>query len=212
MPFKSLPAAGVYAITDDRMSRDDLLTTAQTALAAGVRLLQYRRKDGRSNLAEAQALQALCQQYNVPLIINDAVELAAELNCGVHLGQNDDAISEVRQRLPQHIIGASCYNDPSRAKALIAAGADYVAFGAVYPSSTKPAAPRADLATIKTASQALPDSPIVAIGGINTNNAEPVVDSGTHWLAMISGLWNHAEGITAAVHTINALYAHSAKS
>src|SRR4030095_16027693 len=111
------------------------------ALEGGVALLQYRRK--RRDLHEAREIAALARHYGVPLIVNDDVELALELGAqGAHLGRDDGDLGLARRRLPGRILGASCYNDAELARRAIEAGADYVAFGSVFASPTKPAAPR----------------------------------------------------------------------
>lgn len=212
-----MPAAGVYAITDGQMPSDELFKSVETALAAGIRILQYRRKHdaavSTTRHAEAQTLLALCQQYNVPFIINDNITLAKELDCGTHIGKDDTGYTNARAELPNAIIGVSCYDDAERALHHAESGADYVAFGAMFPSVTKPHAPAAALSTLCDAKQRLQAAqltvPIVAIGGIQPCNAGAVIAAGADYLAMVNGLWQHPAGITEAMQMIHAAYADS---
>jgi thiamine-phosphate pyrophosphorylase len=137
------------------MVRKDLVETCAQALEGGARVLQYRDKtrDASRRLDEARALQSLCARFAVPLIVNDDVELAAAIGAaGVHLGEDDDDLAPARARLgAQAIIGVSCYDSLERARHFAAAGADYLAFGAFFPSPTKPHARRASLDLLRDA-------------------------------------------------------------
>lgn len=182
---------GLYLITDSQLLAGRLLPAIEQALIGGAKLIQYRDKstDTAKRLHEAQQLKALCQCYNVPLIINDDLELAVQLGVGVHLGQQDGSIALARQRLGQDaIIGATCHNSLEFAKQAATQGASYLAFGAFYPSSTKPLAQAADLQTLTQAKQ-LFSLPVVAIGGINLDNARPLIDAGADYLAVISDIF-----------------------
>lgn len=179
---------GVYAITDASVSSTTLKQQVTQALQAGISLLQYRRKQ-LANLAEAQQLLRLCESFKVPLIINDDIDLAAELGCGVHVGKDDAAVNLARVTLgEQAIVGASCYNSIERAEAAVAAGASYCAFGTVYTSTTKPAAERVTLSTLQQAAKQLA-VPTVAIGGINSDNVAAVLQTGVDSVAIINALW-----------------------
>lgn len=181
----------LYLITDSQLLAGRLLPAVEQALIGGAKLIQYRDKstDTAKRLHEAQQLKALCQRYNVPLIINDDLELAVQLGVGVHLGQQDGSIALARQRLGQDaIIGATCHNSLEFAKQAATQGASYLAFGAFYPSSTKPLAQAADLQTLTQAKQ-LFSLPVVAIGGINLDNARPLIDAGADYLAVISDIF-----------------------
>lgn len=181
----------LYLITDSKLLQGRLLEAVEQALIGGVAFLQYRDKstDSQKRLFEAQQLKQLCQRYNVPLIINDDLELAAQLEVGVHLGQQDGSIALARQRLGnQAIIGATCHNSLEFAQQAAAQGASYLAFGAFYPSSTKPFAKAAELSTLTQAKQ-LFSLPIVAIGGINLDNAPPLLEAGADYLAVISDIF-----------------------
>lgn len=157
---------GLYAITDAGLLPDERLTDAvAAAIRGGARLIQYRDKshDSARRLAQATALNALCQDHDVPLIINDDVELAFAVGAaGVHLGQDDADIATARARLgPRALIGVSCYDRLDLALNAARAGADQVAFGAFFPSPTKPTEIRAPLDLLQQARAQL-DLPIVA--------------------------------------------------
>ncbi|HEY5718860.1 MAG TPA: thiamine phosphate synthase, partial [Gammaproteobacteria bacterium] len=142
------PLRGLYAITDGRHG-DALLDPVDAVLRGGAVLVQYRDKSGDRprRRAEATALLALCRRHRARLLINDDVELAAAVGAdGVHLGRDDGSLAAARERLgPGALIGVSCYADPARARDAARAGADYLAFGSVHPSPTKPHAVRAPL-------------------------------------------------------------------
>ncbi|BFI97113.1 MAG: thiamine phosphate synthase [Rhodanobacter sp.] len=198
MPHSRLPAHGLYAITDG--PRADLLESAAQVLAGGARVLQYRDKTGDAlrRHAEAAALNRLCNAYAVPLIVNDDVALAAAIGAaGVHLGRDDGDVAAARAVLGGgSIIGVSCYDSLELARAAAAAGADYVAFGAFFPSPTKPDAVRAPLALLRQ-SAAL-GVPRVAIGGITPDNAPSLVEAGADFLAVISSVFSVPDVCSAA--------------
>ena len=188
---------GVYAITDG--PRDDLFAAVEAALAGGVRLLQYRDKttDAERRLAEAAELASMCARYEVPLIVNDDVPLALEVGGGVHLGREDVSIAEARTALgPDAIIGVSCYGSVDRARQLKAEGADYLALGAMYPSTTKPHAAVVSH-DVLTQAKAL-GLPIVAIGGITPDNGRVLIDAGADYIAVVSAIFAAADIQTAA--------------
>jgi thiamine-phosphate pyrophosphorylase len=188
-----LPARGLYAITDG--PREDLLIAAEAALAGGAAMLQYRDKtgDGERRLAEARALLALCRGFGVPLIVNDDASLARAVGAaGVHLGKADAEVAESRASLgPDAIIGVSCYDSLQRARDAAAAGADYLAFGAFFPSITKPGARRAAPSLLREA-RAL-RLPRVAIGGITPDNGAALIAAGADFLAVVSDLFGAAD-------------------
>lgn len=188
---------GLYAISDG--PRRNLLAACAAALQGGARMLQYRDKsnDTARRQAEAAALAALCAEAGVPLIINDDVELAAALQCGVHLGAEDCALAAARARLgAAAIIGVSCYDSLDRARELAVAGADYLAFGAFFASPTKPAARRADAGLLRAARAY--GVPLVAIGGITPDNAPALLEAGADFVAVISGVFGAADVQDAA--------------
>jgi thiamine-phosphate pyrophosphorylase len=189
---------GLYAITPET---PDLVGKVRQALDGGVALLQYRRK--RRDLEEARAVAALARRHRVPLIVNDDVELALELGAdGVHLGRGDGDLGAARRRLPGRILGASCYNDAELARRAVDAGADYVAFGSVFASPTKPAAVRAPLALFATELEV----PLCAIGGITLENAPRLLEAGADLLAVLSDLFD-ASDIAARAAQYRKLFA-----
>ncbi|KRG44963.1 thiamine-phosphate pyrophosphorylase [Stenotrophomonas pictorum JCM 9942] len=191
-------ARGVYLITPDETDSTRLLERVRPLLA-GITWLQYRNKavDAPSRLAQATALQALCAAAGVPLIINDDAALAARVGAaGVHLGEDDGDIAAARTMLgPQAIIGASCYDELARAERAVAAGANYVAFGAFFPSRSK-LTPRRATPELLRQSAAL-GVPRVAIGGLTPDNAPPVVDAGADLIAVISGVFAEPDPLDA---------------
>lgn len=199
------PGRGLYAITNG--PRADLLAAVAQALAGGVRLLQYRDKsaDAPRRHAEAAALQQLCRGHGVPLIINDDIALARAVGAdGVHLGREDGDLAGAREALGEHaIIGVSCYDSLQRAQTAARAGASYVAFGAFFPSPTKPLAPRAPLELLRQ-SAAL-GVPRVAIGGITPDNGGSLVEAGADYLAVISAVFAAAD-VRAAARRFADLY------
>ncbi|QNK02913.1 thiamine phosphate synthase [Dyella telluris] len=184
-----LSGQGLYVITDG--PRPDLLEVVAQALAGGARVLQYRDKtaDHPRRFDEARALRALCAVRQVPLIINDDVALARAADAaGVHLGEDDGDVAAARAALGgDAIIGVSCYDSMERARELAAAGADYIAFGAFFPSPTKPHARRASFDLLRQ-SAAL-GVPRVAIGGITPDNGGSLIDAGADYLAVISAVF-----------------------
>lgn len=201
---------GLYAITDSASPGvERLLATLEPVLSAGVRVLQYRDKsdDTPRRRREAEALAAVCRRHGVVFIINDDIELAAWCGAdGVHLGRDDGSIAEARRRLGSStLVGASCYASLDRAEQMRRAGADYLAFGAVYPSSTKPSAARADLALLRRARERF-SLPLVAIGGIDPTNAAEVVATGVDAIAVIQGLFGQPDPVGAA-EKMSALFA-----
>ena len=193
-----LAKKGLYAITDG--PRADLLDAAEAALRGGAAILQYRDKtgDAQRRLAEATALQELCASWHVPLIVNDDVDLARAAGAlGVHLGEDDGDVAAARTVLGAGaIIGVSCYDSFERARDLAAAGADYLAFGAFHPSPTKPHARRATLRLLADARAF--GLPLVAIGGITSDNAHPLIEAGADFIAVVSGVFAAGDIAAAA--------------
>lgn len=209
MPGPEARLRGVYAVTDPASaSGDQLVFAVEQAVRGGARLIQYRDKTGSAVQRRRQAdeLQVLCARFQIPLIVNDDVELARACGAaGVHLGKDDADFHQARAALGKHaIIGVSCYNDPARAREAQAAGADYVAFGSVYPSPSKPQAVRVSFDILRQARETL-SIPICAIGGITAANAQPLVDIGIDMLAVISGIFTEQD-ITSATRTLADLY------
>ena len=184
---------GLYAITDAVLLPDErLLAAVEQAILGGARSVQYRDKsgDGGRRLAQAHGLNRLCRRHQVPLIVNDDVELAAQVGAaGVHIGRNDPAFATARARLGEAaLIGVSCYDCLALALDAERAGADYVAFGAFFPSPTKPDEIRAPLGLLREAKVSL-KVPVVAIGGITPDHAPTLLDAGADALAVVSALF-----------------------
>lgn len=190
---------GLYLLTPDESDTARLLAQVEAVIESAA-LLQYRNKTATDSVrrVQAAALRTLCAGRGVPLIVNDDPLLAQEVGAdGVHLGENDGDAGEARVRLgPNAIIGLSCYDDLARAQKAAATGASYIAFGAFYPSSTKPNARRASLDLLRD-SAAL-GLPRVAIGGLTPDNARKLVDAGADLLAVISGVFDAPDPAAAA--------------
>lgn len=184
---------GLYLVTPDLLDTDALLAAVATVLPARPAIVQYRNKlaDGALKREQASRLLALCRAAGVPLVINDSLALALEIGTdGAHLGRDDGDPALARAALgPGRILGVSCYNEWPRAVAGAAAGVDYVAFGAMFPSSTKPDAPRAGLDLLTRAQREL-RLPVAAIGGITLGNAPALVAAGADLLAVISDVFS----------------------
>lgn len=184
--------AGLYAITPEIDDTGALLSQVRAALEGGARIVQYRNKqsNGARRLEHALGLSALCAHLGATFIINDDVALAREVDAdGVHLGKTDGDLRAARKQLgPRKLLGASCYNQVELARDAVAQGADHIAFGSVFVSSTKPGAVRAELALFAQA-RAL-GVPMVAIGGITHDNASAVVAAGADAVAVISDLFS----------------------
>lgn len=196
---------GLYAVTNG--PRVDLLEAVAAALTGGARLVQYRDKttDGRRRLSEALMLGELCRSHDAPLIINDDVQLAIDCGAaGVHLGADDVDLRAARSRLGETaIIGASCYDSLDRARHAVEDGADYVAFGAFYSSSTKPLARHADTDLLSAAKSM--GVPVIAIGGITPENAPRLIDAGADGVAVISSLFD-ASDIESVARRLSQLF------
>ncbi|MCH7311066.1 thiamine phosphate synthase [Acinetobacter sp. ANC 4805] len=181
---------GLYLITNDDPLQL-LLEKLEVALATGhIAILQYRRKKvaKADQPDEVEQIQALCETYQVPFVINDDLELAKQFGLGVHLGQSDGEITDAAARLSQGvIIGRTCLNSLELAEKAIAEGATYVAFGAVYATSTKPEAGNVGIEVIQQAKQKF-DVPICAIGGLTVENSQLVIDAGASLCAVISDI------------------------
>lgn len=181
---------GLYLITNDDPIQL-LLEKLDAALATcQVAILQYRRKkvEKADQPAEVEKIKLLCEKYQVPFVINDDLKLAAQFGLGVHLGQSDGEITDAKSQLPEGvIIGRTCLNSLELAQKAIADGATYIAFGAVYATSTKPEAGNVGIEVIKQAA-AQYDVPICAIGGLTVENSQPVIEAGADLCAVISDI------------------------
>ena len=184
---------GLYLVTPDESDTDALVAAVVAVLPARPALVQYRNKlaDRALRRVQAERLLPVCRAAGVPLIINDDLPLALELGAdGAHLGRDDGDPAAARAALGAgHILGVSCYDEWPRAVAGAAAGVDYVAFGAMFPSSTKPSAPRAGRALLTRARHEF-DLPVAAIGGITLDNAPALIEAGASLLAVISDVFS----------------------
>lgn len=194
----------LYAITDRHwLNGETLYQQVEKALKGGVTFLQLREKnlDEEDFMKEARKIKALCKKYKVPLIINDNVEIAREIDAdGVHVGQSDMEAGDVRDRLgPDKIIGVSCKNVE---QALLAKkhGADYLGVGAMYPTGTKKDATAVTPEALSAICQAV-DIPVVAIGGINKDRIEPLKGTGVDGIAVVSAIFA-AEDIEKATREL----------
>lgn len=197
---------GLYAITDENLIAENHFDQAiESALQGGARIIQYRDKssDLQKRLRQADTLNSLCRQYQALCIINDDIELARTVNAdGVHLGKDDALISQARQTLGKDaIIGISCYNDINLAIAAEKSTADYVAFGAMFSSSTKPKATNADITLISEAKQKL-SIPVCAIGGITEKNIQQLIRHDVDMTAIINSLFS-ASNIKEAANNLS---------
>lgn len=200
--------AGLYAVTPDIADTTELLARVEGALAGGARLLQYRNKAANPalRLVQGRALLALCREYQVPLIINDHLDLALALDAhGLHVGGEDGSPAEARKRLgPDKILGVSCYGRIENAAAAADARATYVAFGGFFPSKVKPGAARTPIGLL-TEVKRESKLPVVAIGGITLDNAPQLIAAGADSVAVISALFE-ASDIKLAARRFDALF------
>ena len=192
---------GLYAITPDGLPGELLMARVDGALRGGVRFLQYRDKqrDARQQTETALALRALCRRYGARLIINDHLQLALDIDAdGLHLGASDGDLAAARLALGAgKLLGASCYADFELARQAVAAGADYVAFGAVYASPTKPQAIRAPHQLFARCRAELGVASC-AIGGITLTNGAALVAAGADLLAVITDLFDAPDSAARA--------------
>jgi thiamine-phosphate pyrophosphorylase len=192
---------GLYGITPEDIGR------VAPAVASGVLCaLQYRNKSAPAarRLEEARTLALLCRRHGVPFIVNDDLELALEIGAdGLHLGLEDGDLAAARAQMPGRILGASCYDRLELAQRAVAAGADYVAFGSVFASPTKPGAVRAPLALFGHDLGV----PKVAIGGVTVENAPQLAAAGADAVAVISDLFD-APDVAARAREYAKVFAH----
>lgn len=200
---------GLYAITPEfPRATPSLATLVGQAIDGGAQMIQYREKgdDPDKRLREARSLLELCRTSIVPLIINDDLDLAAQIGAdGVHLGQDDADPREARRRLgPEAIIGVSCYDRLERAVDAQEVGADYAAFGSFFSSTTKPLAVRASPELLRRARTQL-TIPLVAIGGITPENGRSLISAGADMLAAVDAVFLQPD-TRAAAAAFNALF------
>ncbi len=188
---RSTPIAGLYAVTPDEPDDERLAAMVGAALDGGARIVQYRNKAAsiRDRSRQAHRLAWLCAAHDALLVVNDHADLALEIDgAGLHVGRDDaNDLTALRARVGARVIGVSCYADLDRARAAAHQGADYLAFGSVHPSSTKPAAVRAPLDLFGRA-RAL-GVPTVAIGGVDADNLPALIAAGADAAAIITALF-----------------------
>jgi len=199
---------GLYAITPDEADTARLAALVRAALDGGAAAVQYRNKAAPAALRREQAgrLVALCRAHGTPLVVNDDLDLALAVGAdGVHLGGEDGDLAAARRRLGrERLLGASCYDRLALAVTAAQQGADYIAFGSVFPSPTKPNAVRAPLALFGAARSTI-GLPLVAIGGITVENASTVIDAGADAVAVISALFD-APDVAARARAFQRLF------
>jgi len=205
-------ACRLYLISPERIEHPSIFAgELRAALAGGdVAAFQLRLKDvdDAAIARAADTLRPICQQRDVAFIMNDRPDLAVKLDCdGVHVGQEDMSCAEARRIVgPDRQVGVTCKASRHLAMEAAEAGADYVAFGAFFPSTTKTVTAPADLEIVEWWSS-LMELPCVAIGGITVGNAAQVIAAGADFLAVAGGVWNHKDGPEAAVRAFNELFA-----
>jgi thiamine-phosphate pyrophosphorylase len=199
----------LYLVSPPRIAPNDFAGVLKDALKGGdVASFQLRLK-GVSDDEIARAcdvLRPIVQANDTAFILNDRPDLAAELGCdGVHVGHEDAPYAEARRLLPDGIVGVTCHDSRHLAMEAGEAGADYVAFGAFFPTKTKEPKTAADIELLRWWGEMMV-VPVVAIGGITVDNAPALIEAGADFLAVAAGVWEHAQGPRAAVEAFNALF------
>lgn len=199
------PPCTLYLLTPPAIEPVSFAETLKRAIGAApdaVGAVQLRLKDVTDEdfIRAAEILMPVCHSFELPLIINDRPDIAAETGAdGVHIGQTDASYDEARALLGKDaVIGVTCHDSRDLAIEAGDKGADYVAFGAFFPSSSKEAKYRADPDIIEWWSS-MTILPCVAIGGITVENCPPLIEAGADYLAVISAVWNHPDGPDTAV-------------
>lgn len=208
----SEPICRLYLITPPRL--DDLAgfgrTLAHTLDAGDVAALQIRLKDVPDDIiaAAVDVIAPIARARGVAVILNDRPELAVRFDCdGVHIGQSDGTLAEARRIVGKdRMVGVTCHDSRHLAMEAAEGGADYVAFGAFFPTTTKDAPTQAEPEILSIWQETM-EVPCVAIGGITADNAEGLAAAGADFLAVSAGVWSHAEGPETAVKALNAAIA-----
>jgi thiamine-phosphate pyrophosphorylase len=200
----------LYLISPPKLSAANFITPLREAFAGGdIASFQLRLKDLEDDAIRraADLLRPVVQAHGAAFILNDRPDLAAELGCdGVHVGQEDASYTEARAVMgPSRIVGVTCHNSRHLAVEAAEAGADYVAFGAFFPTRTKEPKTQAEIELLNWWSDVMV-VPAVAIGGITVANAPALIEAGADFLAVSAGIWEHPEGPEAAVKAFNALF------
>lgn len=197
----------IYLISPPKIELESFSSRLELVLKTSlVPAFQLRLKDYPDSEVKkiASELNKICQANNCLFILNDSLDIALEINAsGVHLGVDDGSISLARQKSPKNfIIGASCYDSRHLAMEAAEQGADYISFGAFFPSKTKKSQGSPGLEIIQWSSQFM-NLPIVAIGGITDKNSSSLVKSGADFISVISYIWDCPDGEVAAVKRLN---------
>ncbi len=200
----------LYLISPPRPSAANFLGPLKEALGGGdVASFQLRLKDVSDDEIRraADILRPVVQAAGAAFILNDRPDLAAELGCdGVHVGQEDAPYAEARRLMGKdRIVGVTCHDSRHLGMEAAEVGADYVAFGAFFPTNTKDPKTKADIELLRWWAEMMV-VPCVAIGGITVANAPALVEAGADFLAVSAGVWDHPEGPEAAVRAFNALF------
>lgn len=199
---------GLYAITDEKLTPNStILNQVEEAIMAGAKVIQLREKSASDEEVEevARNLQRLCTKHKATFFINDRVQLAKKIDAdGIHVGISDQGVKKTRAEVgAKMLIGASCYDDVEMAKQAVKDGADYVAFGAFYPTKTKPEAEVVRKEVITKARAEL-DVPVCVIGGINRKNIHEMVDYQPDMYSIVSDIFG-SNDIKTAVLELNKL-------
>jgi len=193
---------GIYAITPDQKNTEILLKQVRDCCEGGINILQYRSKllPWKTRLEQAKEIKRVTDEYQIPFIINDDIEICLQLDTfGIHLGKDDESIKNARSALGANkCIGMSCYNQLDRVEMAIRNKADYIALGACFETKTKPTAPIVSLDMIRRVRQEY-DIPTVAIGGINIDNIGSLKETGIQCFALINSIFSS----TDIISTIN---------
>ena len=201
----------LYLVTPPAFDPEAFRRELEAALGGGdVACLQLRLKGASDDAVRraARALMPLCHARDVAFIVNDRPDLAAALGAdGVHVGQEDAGYASARAAMGSAgIVGVTCHDSKHLAYEAAEQGADYVAFGAFFPTATKEPKTRADVELLRDWSMSM-TVPCVAIGGITVENCAPLVEAGADFLAVVSGVWSHPAGPAAAVAAFNEIFA-----
>jgi thiamine-phosphate pyrophosphorylase len=204
-------ATRLYLITPPAFDPDRFAPQLEAALSGGdVACLQLRLKEVDDDAVRraTRILKPISQARGVAFIMNDRPDLAAELECdGVHVGEEDMPYAEARRLMgADRIVGVTCGDSRDRAITAAEAGADYVAFGAFFPTTTKQAKHRARPDLVEWWSETMV-VPCVTIGGITQQNCGPLVEAGADFLSVIGAIWNYPDGPKAAVAAFNEVFA-----
>jgi len=190
---------GIYAITPDQKNSEILIKQVKDCCEGGINILQYRSKvlPWKKRLEQAKEIKRVTDEYQIPLIINDDIDICLQLDTfGIHLGKDDESIKNARLALgADKCIGMSCYNQVCRVEMAIKNKADYIALGACFETKTKPNAPIVSLEMIRKVRQKY-DIPTVAIGGITMGNIRTLKETGIQCFALINSIFSSTDIIS----------------